>query len=431
MSRLLASASVIALLLPLFADAQTPRTERIASGFSNPVFATAPNGDTNRLFIVEQFTGTASSTAGTASIDVLDLNTGTSSTFLTLSGLATGGEQGLLGMAFAPDYGTSGRFYLNYTMSGGDTVIAEYQVSAGNPNLANPASARTLLTIDQPQSNHNGGWIGFSPRAGDSSNLYIATGDGGAGNDQGPGHIEPTGNAQNTGSLLGKILRVDISGTNSANGQYGIPANNPFVAGGGAPEIFALGLRNPYRDSFDRVTGALYIGDVGQGAREEIDLQTSAGGGENYGWRLREGTIQTPAPGVGGPRPPGNVEPILEYDQSVGRAITGGYVYRGTDVPSLVGTYIFGDFLGSGNANKIFFRNGATNSFTDMTAALQPGGGMAINNVSSFGEGGNGDLFIVDYDGEIYALVPEPGSALLLLVGGVLAGGARRQKHRL
>ena len=213
--------------------------------------------------------------------------------------LATGGEQGLLGMAFDPNYAANGKFYLNFTVPGGAfgngvTHVSQFTVSA-NPNIADPASERILLTFDHPQANHNGGWIGFSPRSGDVNNLYIATGDGGGSNDQGPGHIEPGGNAQNLTTLLGKILRIHI---NSADGTYTIPPNNPFVGVTGARgEIWALGLRNPFRSSFDRQTGRMFIGDVGQSAREEIDVQQPAnpGGGENYGWRVREGSIQNPA----------------------------------------------------------------------------------------------------------------------------------------
>ena len=219
------------------------------------------------------------------------------------SRLTTAGEEGLLGMAFDPNYNANGKFYLDFVVPGGTfgsgvTHVSQFQVSAKNPNIANVSREKVLLTFDQPQTNHKGGWIGFSPRSGDSNNLYIATGDGGSGNDQGTGHIEPGGNGQSLITLLGKILRIHVD---SNLGTASIPSNNPFFSSGTfRREIWAYGLRNPFRASFDRQTGILYAGDVGQNTREEVDVQlpTNPGGGENYGWRLREGTIATP--GVGG-----------------------------------------------------------------------------------------------------------------------------------
>jgi glucose/arabinose dehydrogenase len=257
--------------------------------------------------------------------------------------------------------------------------------------------------LDQPQTNHNGGWIGFSPRKGETNNLYIAVGDGGSANDQGIGHIEPGGNAQNTLSLFGKILRIQID---SAKGTYTSPANNPF-----GNEVFTYGLRNPYRVSFDRETGDMFIGDVGQGSREEIDRQLASNpnGGENYGWRLREGSIQ--APGVGGSPPSRNVEPILDYDRNVGTTIIGGYVYRGSLAPDLEGKYIFGDFV----AGKIFMSNPDGTGFQDATALFDPTGALRIANPSSFGEDAAGELYIVDYSqGAVFLIIPEPGIVSLL-----------------
>ncbi len=383
---------------------------RVASGLTQPLFVTAPPGDSGRLFIVQQ----------NGQIRILNLATGTlnSTPFLTLTGLtATGGEQGLLGMAFDPSYAANGKFYLNFTVPGGAfgngvTHVSQFTVSA-NPNIANPTSERILLTFDHPQTNHDGGWIGFSPRAGDANNLYIATGDGGGGNDQGPGHIEPGGNAQSLTTLLGKMLRIHI---NSAAGTATIPANNPFVGVAGARgEIWALGLRNPWRNSFDRQTGRMFIGDVGQSTREEIDVQqpTHPGGGENYGWRVREGSVQNPAfPGV--PTPPGAVNPIFDYPRSVGRTVIGGYVYRGQQIPNLRGVYVFGDYLGpdSGpSAGQIFtlnYNGTIASNFQNITGQLFPtsAGGFTLGNLSSLGEDANGELYITDIrNGSVFKIV--------------------------
>ena len=385
---------------------------RVASGLSSPLFATAPPGDFNRLFIVQQ----------NGVVRILNLNTGTlnATPFLAITGLHTSGEQGLLGLAFDSAYASNGKFYVKCTVAGGAfnagiNQIRQYQVSS-NPDLADttPANIKTMLAIDQPETNHNGGWIGFSPRTNDDHNLYIATGDGGAGNDQdgGVGHIEPGGNAQNTTTLLGKMLRIHVD---PVAGTYTIPNNNPFFGSTTSrQEIFAFGLRNPFRDSFDRLNGRMFIGDVGQNTREEVDVQqaTNPGGGENYGWRLREGTIATPTgnPVVGGAPPPGNVDPILDYPRSTGGTVIGGYVYRGAQFPALQGVYVFGDYL----AGKIFTLNydGTTASnFQDVTAQLFPittsGGNVSPSALSSFGEDAAGELYVTDIgNGNVYKISP-------------------------
>ena len=365
---------------------------------------TAAPGDANHIYIVQQ----------TGQILTIDLQTNVLSTFFTVKGLTSGGEQGLLGMAFDPNYATNGRFYLDFTVPGGAfrngvTHVSQFQlVTKKKKKKKNKVVARenVLLTYVHPQTNHNGGWIGFSPRPGDENNLYIATGDGGNGNDQGPGHLEPGGNAQSNTTLLGKILRIHV---NAESGAVSIPSDNPFFSSGTfRREIWAYGLRNPFRDSFDRETGRMFLGDVGQSNREEIDVQepTNPGGGENYGWRLREGTIATP--GVGGPPPPGNVEPILDYDRSVGGTIIGGYVYRGSQIPALQGKYIFGDYL----AGKIFavdYDGTSASNFQDITSMLFPTrtGGFNLASPSSFGEDADGELYIVDIAaGAVYKIVP-------------------------
>ena len=406
---------ILAAISPVGLRAQIVRgldAIRVASGLTQPLFVTAPPGDSGRLFIVQQ----------NGRIRILNLATVTlnATPFLTLTGLAAGGEQGLLGVAFDPNYAANGKFYLNFTVPGGAfgkgvTRVSQFTVSA-NPNIADPTSERTLLTFDHPQTNHNGGWIGFSPRAGDANNLYIATGDGGGANDQGTGHIEPGGNAQSLTTLLGKMLRIHI---NSAAGTYTIPPNNPFVGVTGArEEIWAFGLRNPFRNSFDRQTGRMFIGDVGQSSREEIDVQqrTNLGGGENYGWRVREGRIQNLAfPGI--PRPPGAVDPIFDYPRTVGGTVIGGYVYRGQQIPNLRGVYVFADFRGpdSGpSAGQIFtlnYNGTIASNFQNITAQLFPtrADGFRLSNPSSLGEDSSGELYIIDIgNGSVFKIVASP-----------------------
>jgi glucose/arabinose dehydrogenase len=384
--------------------------QRIASGLTQPVFVTASPGDTTHIYIVQQ----------NGVILSLDLRTNAVTTFFTIGGLtSTDGEQGLLGMAFDPNYATNGKFYLNFTVPGGAfgngvTHVSEFQLPTGKKKKKhkkrNVSTEQILLTFSHPQNNHNGGWIGFSPRVGDANNLYIATGDGGNSYDQGFGHLEPGGNSQSNITLLGKMLRIHVDPKTAG---VTIPRNNPFFASGTfRREIWAYGLRNPFRNSFDRQTGRMMIGDVGQSSREEVDVQeaTNPGGGENYGWRLREGKIMTPggSPAVGGVPPPGYVDPILDYDRSVGGTIIGGYVYRGTQIPALQGKYIFGDYL----AGKIFaldYDGTSVSNFQDITSMLFPTriGGFTLQNPASFGEDANGELYIADVvDGSIYKIVP-------------------------
>jgi len=386
---------------------------RVASGLDRPLFATAPAGDTSRLFIVEQHSG---------KILILDLGdlTVNAVPFLTVPDLSTGNEQGLLGLAFDPSYGSNGLFYVNFTDSSGDTHVMRYHVSA-DPDVADPASAHQILEIDQPQGNHNGGWIAFGP----DGYLYIASGDGGASNDEGPGHTEPGGNSQDTtGNLLGKLLRINVGSDDfpgDADRNYAIPATNPFVGVAGDDEIWAFGLRNPWRCSFDRQTGDLYIADVGQGAREEINVQPAASsGGENYGWRLREGT-QATAGDVGGPKPSGAIDPIYEYNHGFGStegySVSGGYVYRGP-ITSLQGQYFFADYVSEriwsltwdGSLPSTF--DGTNHSgFTDRTTAFTPNVG-SIDEVASFAEDAAGNLYILDLGGEIFRIdeAPELGA---------------------
>ena len=398
---------------------------RVASGLTLPLFVTAPPGDTNRVFIVQQ--------GGVIRILKKDTGLLNPTPFLTVSNISTNGEEGVLGLAFDPDYATNGKFYVDCVAPGGAfsagiTQIRQYQVSS-NPDIADttPTNIKTLLAFDQPQDNHKGGWIAFSPRVGDDHNLYIATGDGGNANDSGNGHIEPGGNSQNLTTLLGKMLRIHID---PATGTYTIPANNPYASPSPSPaptprpEIWLRGLRNPFRDSFDRGTGRMVIGDVGQDTREEVDVQqpTNPGGGEDYGWRDREGLIQNPvyptptAMPTATPNPPW-VDPIIDYPHTTGRTVIGGYVYRGTQFPQLQGVYVFGDYLGpsTGGGSKIFMLNynGTTASnFQDITTPdLFPipttSGNVSLTNLSSFGEDAAGELYMTDIgSGNVYKLSP-------------------------
>lgn len=362
---------------------------RIASGLSRPVFVTAPPGDMERIFIVEQRSGS------NGRIRIIKNGQLLSTPFLSIT-VSTGSEQGLLGLAFHPDYANNGYFYVNYTRTDGNTVIARYTVSS-NPDIADVNSAQTVLVISQPFSNHNGGYIAFGPLDG---YLYINSGDGGSAND-------PQGHGQNINSLLGKILRLDINGDDfpaDPNRNYAIPPTNPFVGVAGADEIWAYGLRNPWRADFDDLTGDFYIGDVGQNNWEEIDFQPgNSPGGENYGWRCMEGNHCTGLSGCTC-NDPALTDPIYEYSHDMGCSVTGGVVYRGSAIPGLSGTYFFSDFC---TADIYSFRYDGSNitEFTDRTTQLDPSDSN-IDAVSSFGEDAAGEIYICDLNGEVFKIVP-------------------------
>ncbi len=408
-----AVAALLVMILSSSGHAQTPRLDaaRVAGGFTAPVFVTAPPGDTSRIFVVQQ--------SGQIKIINLPSRTVNATPFLDISDEVNfSGEEGLLGLAFDPNYASNRRFYINYSAPDGSfgagvSHTAEFLVSA-DPDIADPTSEATLFTYDKPQNNHNGGWVGFSPRTGDQGNLYISTGDGGSANDAGLGHIEPGGNAQNTTTLMGKMLRIHIEDT---YGTYSIPPDNPFFGSNtDKEEIFCWGLRNPWRNSFDRVTGTMIIGDVGQSSREEIDVQrpSNPGGGENYGWRVREGFIQNPAY-PDDPPPPDALDPIFDYPHTTGQVIIGGYVYRGSRIPSLGGIYVFADYLGPDGGDGtgriwVFRYNGRkVSGFRDITSQLFPTrvGNFPLNNPSSLGEDASGELYICDItNGNIYKIIP-------------------------
>ena len=373
---------------------------RVATGLANPLYVTAPPDDPGRLFILEQHTGR---------IQVLDLTTGTIAPqpFLDVGAdVSTGGEQGLLGLAFHPAYADNGLFYINLTNRDGDTEIRSYRVSPTDPNQADPASESLVLTVDQPFANHNGGWLGFGP----DGFLHAALGDGGSAGD-------PQNNAQTiTNDLLGKILRLDVNRDDFPQDparNYGIPADNPFVGVTGDDEIWAYGLRNPWRASFDRATGEFIIGDVGQDKVEEIDIGQA---GANYGWNILEGTsVFTPGRSTAGLTPP-----IHEYEHvpapDGGESVTGGYVYRGPS-EGLHGQYFFADFV-SGQVWTLA-RTDAGLTVTNRTTQIASDAGE-IKSPASFGEDARGNLYLVDLGGDVFRLNPDVASAD---AGDTLRGG--------
>ena len=386
-------ALALALSAPSSSQGATPlHTVRVAQGLSSPLYATSPPGDTTRLFIVEQ-----RGADSRGRIKILRNGAVLARPFLTTPVLASGSEQGLLGLAFAPDYATSGRFYINYTRSGdGATVVQRHQVSA-DPDSANPTGV-PILVVAQPFSNHNGGWIDFGP----DGYLYVALGDGGDAND-------PGDRAQNLSTLLGKMLRIDVSGA-----TYTSPPTNPYSGPTtGLDEIWSYGLRNPWRPSFDRLTGDLIIADVGQNVIEEVNFQPATStGGENYGWRCYEGSnffLESTTIPCGSCLAPGcpKVTPAYEYPHSGGRcSVTGGFVYRGCAIPDFQGQYFFADYC----AGQIYtgrFSGGTLVNFANRTAELAPGGGQSIGLITSFGQDARGELYICDSDGELYKIVPE------------------------
>jgi glucose/arabinose dehydrogenase len=403
-------AVLVSLLTSHLSRAAISGLTRVATGVSSPLFATSAPGDRSRLFIVER----------TGGIRILNLQTGAvqATPFLTIPDVSTDGEGGLLGVAFHPNFFKQGqpgygKFYVDLTTnSTTQTHIREYQVSPTDPNLADARSAREILSFSQPQTNHKGGWLGFSPN---NQYLYIATGDGGGTDDNDTGHNAMTGNGQDKNTLLGKMLRIDPTGDDfpaDATKNYSIPASNPFAgATAGADEIWAYGLRNPFRNSFDRATGDLWIGDVGQSAREEIDFEpANSPGGVNYGWRLREGFIATPTGGVGGTCS-GCTDPVYDYQhvsgQFGGTVVTGGYVYRGPD-PSVQGTYFFLDSRNTGSTTD--------DNYWTLNPADPIGTVANINSLltantgthqfpSSFGEDAVGNLYITYLtSGEVYRI---------------------------
>lgn len=339
----------------------------VASGLNAPVgFAHA--GD-DRIFILER----------SGRIQIFQAGSVQPVSFLDITDRVRGsGEQGLLGVAFHPQYASNGYFYVNYTDQNGNTHISRFSVRSDNPDLADPGTEKQILFIEQPFPNHNGGAMAF----GSDHYLYIGLGDGGSGGD-------PLGNGQSLSTLLGKVLRIDID----QGDPYTIPAGNPFANNGGRPEIWAYGLRNPWRFAFDRLTGDLYIGDVGQNQYEEINFQSSGSlGGENYGWNVLEGTA---CYGSNQCQTDGTTPPVFTYSHAVGGcSVTGGVVYRGPAMPEWQGVYLFGDYC-SGTVG------GLLPAANWQQAWLFPG----LGNISSFGEDAAGEVYLADLSGVIYQFV--------------------------
>ena len=342
--------------------------QQVAGGLTQPLFVDAPAGD-QRLFVVEQpgriRIVSGGNLLGEAFLDITDL-------------VGSGGERGLLGLAFHPQYPANGRFFIHYTDGAGDTRIAEYRVSS-NPDRADRAGGRVILTVDQPASNHNGGMLAFGP----DGYLYVALGDGGGGADQ-------FGNSQNPETLLGSMLRIDVD----SGGSYSVPSGNPFVLGGGAPEVWAIGLRNPWRFSFDGQR--LYVADVGQGQWEEINVLTTASGGANLGWSIMEGShCFNPSSGC---NRAGLVLPVFEYGHAEGCSITGGYVYRGSAIPELDGHYFYGDFC-SGWVRSFRYTGDGVADPWDWSTDLG-----TVGSLTSFGTDGFGELYVVSGQGDVFRI---------------------------
>lgn len=366
--------AVLAVAMPLTASSQPTTPVRLGvqalqDRYEQPVFVTAPAGDP-RLFIVDQ----------PGVIWIIQNGATIQQPFLDIRDIVDfGGEQGLLGLAFHPNYATNGRFFINHTDRNGDTRIAEYRVSS-NPNLADANTGTTLISIPDPASNHNGGWLGFGP----DGYLYIANGDGGGGGD-------PFDNGQNRNGLFAKILRIDIN----AAAPYAIPPTNPYARGGGQPEAFFTGLRNPWRVAFDGDT--IYIADVGQGAWEEINVATTAQGGANFGWSIMEGAHCFRANNCD---TNGLVMPVYEYSHA-GRAcsVTGGFVYRGSAIPEIRGHYFFGDYC-EGFVRSFRYANGTATELIDWTDQIGN-----VGNITSFGMDAAGELYITSTNGRVYRIV--------------------------
>ena len=434
----------------------------IATGLTAPVYATTAPGDPNDLFVVDQI----------GKVDVIHNGVLQPTPMLDITSMENKiplnpgyDERGLLGLAFAPGFNnpSSPGFDTVYTYEGQATgtapadfgpapgtltgpidhqnVLSQWKVTATNTNVINTTTENDILREDHPALNHNGGTIAFGP----DGDLYLSIGDGGTANDSGNGHIASTGNAQSLSVIMGKVLRIDPNGNNSANGKYGIPADNPFVGVAGAdPEIWAYGLRNPYRFSFDTATGNLILGDVGQNQVEEVDSIVKGG---NYGWVTKEGTFlfNRTGPNAGTDQlpnspgqPPGLIDPILEYGHDTttpgggGNAVIGGFVYHGSLLPQLDGDYIFGDLSNGtfGPDGRLFYSDLSSGQIHEFQLPTPLG-----MYVKGFGQDANGEIYVMastalgptGTTGEVLEIVPEPVSLGMLAFVPLLWARRRRR----
>ena len=354
--------------------------QRVVGGLEEPVDLQVPRGDRNRLFVVEQRGRILIVRNGAVAATFLDI----------VSRVRSGGERGLLGLAFHPQYAQNGRFFVNYTNLAGDTHISEFRAASPSSDSADPASERLMLLIPQPFANHNGGGLAF----GNDGHLYAGLGDGGSGGD-------PFRNGQNLASALGKVLRFDVNSGDQTAPGFRVPPDNPFLSTPGAfPAIWAYGLRNPWRISFDPATGDLFIGDVGQNAVDEVDVGLVTGrGGENYGWNIMEGSRCFDPPS--GCPTAGLTLPVVEYTHGEGCSVTGGYVYRGCRLPGYHGTYFYGDYC-TAFIRSFRLENGRAVDQRDWTASLS----RDVDALSSFGVDDEGEIYIVDHFGEVFRIVP-------------------------
>jgi len=360
---------------PTPADQVVPALQKIAEGLTRPVYLTHAGDGSGRLYIVEQ----------PGRVRVLQDGQLLATPFLNITDRvgSRANEQGLLSIAFSPDFPQSRRFFVNYTAKSGDTVVSGF-IAGADGLTADAASEWEVLRIEQPYANHNGGQIKFGP----DGMLYVGMGDGGSAGD-------PQNLAQNMRSLLGKMLRIDVSAS-SADQPYRVPADNPVLGADARPEIWASGLRNPWRFSFDRLTGDLFIADVGQNKVEEVNFQPARQGGQNYGWKFREGFERF----AGDPGAIVLTDPIHQYaHREGGCSVTGGYVYRGAALPGLVGAYVYGDYC-SGLIWTLY-RNAAGEWQNETLFS-------ADANISSFGEDEAGELYLLDHGGAVYKLVGVP-----------------------
>jgi glucose/arabinose dehydrogenase len=356
-------------------NAVTLATEVVASDLDHPVYLTAPSGDP-RLFIVEQ----------PGRIRIVENGRLLDRPFLDIrSKVGSGGERGLLSVALHPQYRSSGLLFVNYTDKHGDTRIERYTVSAADRNVADPATAKLILAIDQPYANHNGGMNLFGP----DGMLYIGMGDGGSQGD-------PHGNGQNRNALLGKLLRINVD----RGDPYSIPSGNPYANGGGRGEVWAIGLRNPWRFAFDRTTGLLYIADVGGDKYEEIDIVSASAPGVNYGWNAMEGPAcnRSPLCTQGGLQ-----RPAFSYAHEGGVcSIIGGFVYRGRKIPEIQGEYFYSDWCNSW-VRSLSFVDGRVRAEHQWFEG-------GLGNIVSFGEDAQGELYICSSNGRIYRIIKSAGS---------------------